>query len=85
MQTQTRMVSIAYPPAGFVYRAHESLDTVMSLHLVDDPLSSIPSFDTRTGEEISVPAPYVVPEPGDHPTYILQWIRIGSSELIVFF
>ena len=26
-----------------------------------------------------------VPEPGDHPTYILQWIKIGSSELIVFF
>ena len=27
----------------------------------------------------------MVPEPEDHPTYILQWIRIGSSKLIVFF
>ena len=85
MKTQTKLVSIDYPTTGFVYRAHESLDTVMSLHLVDAPLGCVPSFDTRTGEEISVPAPYVVPEPGDHPTYILHWIKIGSSELIVFF
>ena len=70
MKTQTKLVSIDYPAAGFIYRAHESLDAIKSLHLVEDPLSCIPSFDTRTGEEISIPAPYVVPEPGDHPTYI---------------
>ena len=43
------------------------------------------SFDTRTGEEVLVPASCVVPEPVHHPTNILQWIRIGSSDVLVFF
>ena len=63
MKTQTKLVSIDYPAAGFVYRAYESLSAIKSLHLVDDPVSCVPSFDTRIGEEISVPASYVVLEP----------------------
>ena len=27
----------------------------------------------------------MVPEPVDHPTYILQWIRIGGSDLLIFY
>ena len=46
---------------------------------------SVPAFDTRTGEEVSVPTTSIVPGPIDHPTYILQWIKLGSSELLVFF
>ena len=46
---------------------------------------SVPAFDTRTGEEVSVPTTSIVPGPVDHPTYILQWIKLGSSELLVFF
>ena len=85
MRIRTKLVNVDYPVPGLIYRAHESLNGVSSLHLIDGPPSSIPSFDTRTGEEISVPAPYMVPEPVDHPTYILQWICIGSTKLIVFF
>ena len=65
MKIQTKLVSIDYPAAGFIYRAHESLEAIKSLHLVDDPSSCIPSFDTCTGEEISVPASCVVLEPTD--------------------
>ena len=72
MKIRTELVSIDYPVPGLINRAHESLSGVRSFHLVDDPPGFVPSFDTRTGEEISVPAPYVVPEPENHPTYILQ-------------
>ena len=50
MRIQTKLVSIDYPAAGLIYRAHESLDAMRSLHLVDDPSGCIPSFDTRTGD-----------------------------------
>ena len=85
MKTKTELVGVSYPAAGSMFRAHEPLDPVLALEPVGACSSCVPSFDTRTGEEICVPAPCVVPEPGEHPTYILQWIRIGSSELIVFF
>lgn len=45
----------------------------------------VPSFDTETGEEMIVPRPLIVPEPMEHPIYILQCIRIGGSDVLVFF
>ena len=56
MRIQPELVNIDYLAPGFVYRAHESISGVNALHLVDDLPGSIPSFDTRTGEEVSVPA-----------------------------
>lgn len=49
-----------------------------------DSTGSVPTFDTRTGKEVSVPAESIIPGPVDHPPYILQWIRLGSSEVWYF-
>ena len=46
---------------------------------------TIPTFDTQTGKEVSVPVESIVPAPVDHPTYILQWIQISSSPVMVFY
>ena len=46
---------------------------------------TIPTFNTRTREKVSVPLGSVVPAPVDHPTYILQWIRIGCSPVMVLY
>ena len=45
----------------------------------------MPSFDTRTGKEVFVPVSNVVPEHVNHPTYILQWIRVGSSDILMIY
>lgn len=79
------MIRVEHPQEKSAYRAQglEDRDGVLQTPTtVDGP---IPSFDTRTGKEVLVPAIFVVPEPVDHPTYILQWIRVGSSDVLVFY
>ena len=68
---------------GTIYQAHEHRDGEELMENLSQRV--VPSFDTSTGEEVSVPAGSVVPAPEEHPMYFLQWIRIGGSEILLFF
>ena len=73
---KAEMISVCRPVDVSVYRAEEK-------GRAKDLLSLVPSFDTTEG--VFVPVSSVVPGPVDHTTYILQWIRVGSSEIFVFY
>ena len=72
-------------PEDSVYRAQAVKEEDEAFQISGTNEGTIPAFNTRTGEEVSVPTDSIVPAPVDHPTYILQWIRIGSSPVLVFY
>ena len=44
-----------------------------------------PSIDSETGEAVQVSSDAIIPEVLEHSCYLMQTIRIGSSEVLVFF
>ena len=44
-----------------------------------------PSIDSETGEAVQVSSESIVPEVLEHSCYLMQTIRIGGSEVLVFF
>ena len=73
MEITPEMICIERPEEGeTVYRAHEAEVGDKVLHSPLTDVGAVPSFNTRTGVEVFVPAGCVVPEPLDHPTDIPQ-------------
>ena len=77
-------INVAHPKIS-AYRAELTKEEEGLFQVSPTASGSVPAFDSRTGEEVSVSTTSIVPGPVDHPTYILQWIKLGSSELLVFF
>ena len=44
-----------------------------------------PSIDSETGEAVQVSSDAIIPEVLEHSCYLMQTIRIGGSEVLVFF
>ena len=44
-----------------------------------------PSIDSETGESVKISSELVVPEVLEHSCYLMQTIRIGGSDVLVFF
>ena len=44
-----------------------------------------PSIDSETGENVSVREQDIVPEIAEHSCYLMQTVRIGGSEALIFF
>ncbi len=44
-----------------------------------------PSIDSETGENIQVPSELIVPEILEHSCYLMQTVKIGNSEALIFF
>ena len=44
-----------------------------------------PSIDSETGEVIKIPPEAIIPEVLEHSCYLMQTIKIGDSEVLVFF
>ena len=72
MRVKPEFINVSYPPESSVYRAHGSVDGLRPLPKVDLEEGAVPSFNTRTGQELTVPVSLIVPEPVEHPTYTLQ-------------
>ena len=44
-----------------------------------------PSIDSETSESVQVSSELIIPEVLEHSCYLMQTIRIGNSEVLVFF
>ena len=44
-----------------------------------------PSIDSETGELVKIPSESIIPEVLEHSCYLMQTIKIGNSEVLVFF
>ena len=75
----------AGPGAETIYKACGDKDEEDTLELRSPDTGVILCYNTRTGVEVLVPADSVIPEPSDHPTYILRLIGIEGFEVLVFF
>ena len=84
MSITPEMINVARHKAS-VYRVQPTNDEDGMLRISGANEESIPTFNTRAGEEVSVPVGSVIPVPVDHPTYILQWIRIGNYPVMIFY
>ena len=50
-----------------------------------DIKSPAPTINTETGERVTCSNDQIVPESKEHSFYLMQILRIGSSECLTFF
>ena len=50
-----------------------------------NPDECTPFFDTRTGNQIDVSEDYIKEDPDEDAVYLLQYLRIGNRDLLIFF
>ena len=44
-----------------------------------------PTFDSELGIEVDTASIVVIPEVQEHSFYLMQWLRIGDSNQLIFF
>ena len=44
-----------------------------------------PSINSETGEVVEIPSKLIIPEVSEHSCYLMQTIKIGGSDVLVFF
>ena len=44
-----------------------------------------PSINSETGKTVEVPSKSIIPEVSEHSCYLMQMIKIGGSDVLVFF
>ena len=44
-----------------------------------------PTIDSETGRNLQVPSDLIIPEVSEHSCYLMQTVKIGSTEALVFF
>ena len=44
-----------------------------------------PSINSETGKTVEVPSKLIIPEVSEHSCYLMQMIKIGGSDVLVFF
>ena len=49
------------------------------------PSTSTPKFDSELGIEIDTATITVIPEITEHSFYLMQWLRIGGTNPLIFF
>ena len=49
------------------------------------PSTSTPTFDSELGIEIDTAMITVIPEIPEHSFYLMQWLRIGGTNHLIFF
>ena len=48
-------------------------------------ISTTPTFDSELGIEVDTATVVVVPEVPEHSFYLMQWLRIGGNNHLIFF
>ena len=51
----------------------------------NSPSTSTPTFDSELGVEIDTSTVTVIPEIKEHSFYLVQWLRIGGTNHLIFF
>ena len=69
--------------ANFMFQVHN----VSPCHTEAESMlgKDTPSIDTRTGQEVSPEVSNIIPESKEHSIYILQILRVGSTDVLTFF
>ena len=49
------------------------------------PSSSTPTFDSELGVEVDTATVTIIPEIPEHSFYLMQWLRIGGTNHLIFF
>ena len=65
--------------ANFKYHAFSGSEIIIP------PSIRTPSFDSELGTEVDTATIVVVPEVSEHSVYLMQWLRIGGNNLLIFF
>ena len=47
--------------------------------------TSIPTFDSEPGIEVDTATVTIIPEVPEHSFYLMQWLRIGRNNQLIFF
>ena len=78
-------INTAIPDTSLSYTVHFNYQVFSVCDLPNPATTSTPKFDSELGIEVDTATVTVIPEVPEHSFYLMQWLRIGGTNHLIFF